>query len=775
VPEPQQFDPRPSEIHNIRSRLLIPLVVTLVFLTLGFVAKSVYVQRERADQDVQRAADNIRHLFDAQLRDGTTQMLALGEVIMRDPALSSALARQDRAALLQAAKPLYDTLRTHNGITHFYFHTPGGACLLRVHHPELWGDPIARRSLARARATSHITTGNEQGPMGAFTLRTVFPWTVGGTTIGYLELGRDFDDVLAALSRSQPEVQLIVAVRKDLLDRAAWEKSATPAEPRAPWDRYPECVLLKNTAPAIPDAVNDRLAHWSDTDEMPLQTTVDSRSIQAIPITLSDLQGRQIGRLFVLRDTTWTSANATPASWLTAGYGLLLCSLLVALFYRFLGRVQRDLTRATNDAQLAVSQRERADHELAHNRERLALLEQQSAMAAELERAKEQAETANRAKSLFLTNVSHEVRTPMTAILGYAELLANPDQTPDQRQSCANVIRRNGDHLLTLINDILDLSKIEAGTLSPSRVPCLLSRVVDELAAVMRPRATEKGLAFDVECRQPLPATIRTDPARLRQVLVNLLGNAIKFTQAGSVKLVVRLEQTAPDAPARLCFDVIDTGVGLTPQQRESVFHSFAQADDAPGKKLAGSGLGLAIARSLARLLGGDVTVTSRPRHGSCFTAAIDVGAVAELNTTPEPTPHDPAAEKLDARILLAEDGRDNQLLFEHFLQSAGAEVTLAENGAAAVNHVLVETAAQSPFDLILMDMQMPYMDGYTATASLRGQGFTTPVIALTAHAMPEDRAKCLQAGCDDYLSKPVDRQTLLQAIKRNLRPKHAA
>jgi signal transduction histidine kinase/ActR/RegA family two-component response regulator len=613
--------------------------------------------------------------------------------------------------------------------------------------------------------------------MGVFTLRTVFPWTVGGKTIGFLELGRDFDDVLDALCRSQPEVQLLVAVRKDLLDRAAWEKSATPSQPRAPWDRYPECVILRNTAPAIPDAVNDRLAHWSDTDETPLQTTIDSRSLQVIPITLSDLQGRQIGRVFVLRDTTWTSANAAPAFWLTAGYGLLLCSLLVILFYRFLGRVQADLTRATHDAQLAVSQRERADHELAHNRERLALLEQQSAMAAELERAKEQAVTANRAKSLFLTNVSHEIRTPMTAILGYAELLANPDQTPAERQSCANVIRRNGDHLLTLINDILDLSKIEAGTLSPSRVPCLLSRVVDELAAVMRPRATEKGLTFDVECRQPLPATIRTDPARLRQILVNLLGNAIKFTQAGSVKLVVRLEQTAPDAPAKLCFDVIDTGVGLTPEQRESVFHTFAQADDAPGKKLAGSGLGLAIARSLARLLGGDVTVTSKPRQGSCFTATIDAGAVAELNATPEdrPAADYAATEKLDARILLAEDGRDNQLLFEHFLQSAGATVTLAENGAAAVNHVLVETAAQSPFDLILMDMQMPYMDGYTATATLRGQGFTTPVIALTAHAMPDDRAKCLQAGCDDYLSKPVDRQTLLQTIKRHLRPKHAA
>jgi signal transduction histidine kinase/CheY-like chemotaxis protein len=751
-------------------------VVTLFFLTVGFIAKSIYMQREHSAEDLHRAAESIRRIYDAQLHNSTTEMLALGEVIVRDPSLGAALERQDRAALLQGAKPLLETLRSQDGITHLYFHRTDGVCLLRVHHPQSWGDPINRRTLSRARLTGQITSGNEPGADGAFTLRTVFPWVVDGRTIGFLELGKDFDDMLDAMCRSEPEVQLLVAVKKDLLDRSTWEKSAA-AHGGAAWGRYPDCVVMNNTMLAIPQAVKERLARWNDGDETPLQTTVGSRSVQVVPIALSDLQGRNIGRIFALRDTTSTSASTRAALWLTGAYGLLLCSLLFALFYRFLGRVQHDLSRATREMQQAVAQRERADHELEHNRERMVLLEQQYAMAAELERAKEQAETANRAKSLFLTNVSHEIRTPMTAILGYAELLADASQTREERHACVGVIRRNGDHLLNLINDILDLSKIEAGTLSASRVPCLLSRVIDELAAVTRPRATEKGLAFEVECRQPLPTTIRTDPARLRQILVNLLGNAIKFTQSGSVKLVVRLEQTSPDAAARLCFDVIDTGIGLTPEQRENIFQSFAQTDESTSRKFGGSGLGLAIAKSLAKLLGGDVTVSSKGRQGSCFTARIDAGALAELNTVTGSAPAEEAvaSEKLDVRILLAEDGRDNQLLFEHFLESAGAKVTLAEIGAVAVNHVLVETAAQSPFDLILMDMQMPYMDGYMATASLRGQGFTTPVIALTAHAMPDDRAKCIEAGCDDYLSKPVDRQTLLQAVRRNLRTKPAA
>jgi CheY-like chemotaxis protein len=353
-------------------------------------------------------------------------------------------------------------------------------------------------------------------------------------------------------------------------------------------------------------------------------------------------------------------------------------------------------------------------------------------------------------------------------------LLADRANTPEQREDCVKVIRRNGDQLLALINDILDLSRIESGALSAQRIPCILMRVLDEVITATRPQARQKQLQLNLDLRQPLPEMIRTDPARLRQILMNLVGNAIKFTQTGSVTITV--SQTAD---RRIRFDVVDTGIGLTKEQRAKLFQPFEQVDVSSTRRFGGSGLGLIIARSLAMLIGGELSVTSESRKGSCFTLLLNAGAQIDA-AAPAQAPAAPLASSgaeelpLDAAILLVEDGPDNQLLIEHHLKAAGASVTIAENGAVAINCVLVAAAAGSPFDLILMDMQMPYMDGYTAVAALRSQGYVTPIIALTAHAMAEDRTKCLQAGCTDFLSKPVDRQTLIATVRRHLTSKDA-
>jgi CheY-like chemotaxis protein len=229
-------------------------------------------------------------------------------------------------------------------------------------------------------------------------------------------------------------------------------------------------------------------------------------------------------------------------------------------------------------------------------------------------------------------------------------------------------------------------------------------------------------------------------------------------------------------------FDVIDTGIGLAPTQVDRIFQPFVQADVSATRKFGGLGLGLPIAKRLAQMLGGDVTVTSQPRQGSCFSLTIETGPLAGVPMTADAAPHasslttepDAAAPLAGARILLVEDGPDNQLLLECHLTGAGADVVIADNGAVAINHVLVSAAAGRAFDLILMDMQMPYMDGYTAATTLRAQGYTTPILALTAHAMADDRAKCLQAGCTDYLTKPVERQTLVNTIRRHLRARPA-
>lgn len=398
----------------------------------------------------------------------------------------------------------------------------------------------------------------------------------------------------------------------------------------------------------------------------------------------------------------------------------------------------------------------------------------------ELELATREAQQASTAKSYFLANMSHEIRTPMTAILGYSEQLLDPSISEVERLDCVRTIHRNGEHLLAIINDILDVTKIEAGRMSVERIKVNVIQIVGEVASLCRVKAIEKGLSMSINFDGGIPEFIHSDPTRLRQILVNLVNNAIKFTERGEVRVSVSAKQS-DSGTWSVIFSVRDTGIGMTPEQAARLFKSFTQADESMSRRFGGTGLGLVISRSLARILGGDISVQSQVGLGSCFTAHIDGGAaegaamrygVSEAECLASVQHVDvsgsvttAAQYRLDLRMLLVEDGPDNQRFISALLRKAGAEVTIAENGAIAVEEALGALEQGRPFDVILMDMQMPVMDGYSATRLLRSKGYQGLIIALTAHAMVEDRQKCEQAGCDDYLTKPVHRVRMLERL----------
>jgi PAS domain S-box-containing protein len=386
-----------------------------------------------------------------------------------------------------------------------------------------------------------------------------------------------------------------------------------------------------------------------------------------------------------------------------------------------------------------------------------------------LARAHDAAAAASAAKSEFVANMSHEIRTPMTAILGYTEILGSHLQDPDDLQ-CVETIRRNGQFLLEIVNDILDLSKIEAGKLEVDAERLRPDQLISDVLSLMEVRATEKRLSLNAEFDGPLPETIESDPTRLRQILINLIGNAIKFTETGHVTLSAMLLHDCE----LLKITISDTGIGMSREQMSRLFEPFSQGDTSVARTYGGTGLGLSISRRLAQMLGGEITVESELGHGSTFSVTIATGPLAGVSlvepqsTLPDEVPRlQPQDVSLDCRVLIVDDRQEIRFLAEHFVRDAGGEVITASNGQEALDKVQQCRTSGEPVDLVLMDIQMPVMDGYQAATRLREQGFEGPIIALTANAMQGDRERCLEAGYDDHTSKPLNGPQLVSMIAR--------
>jgi two-component system, sensor histidine kinase len=487
-------------------------------------------------------------------------------------------------------------------------------------------------------------------------------------------------------------------------------------------------------------------------------------SAMAAFLLVSRLERFISGPIIALTDVARRVSSAKDYTVRAVQHGNDELGALIACFNEMLAQIQ------SRDAELQLH-RDRLEEQVAARTNEL------QTVNAGLTTAMSRAEAANRAKSEFLANMSHEIRTPMTAILGYSDVMLDPKRTLSDRADCLQVIRRNAQHLLELINDILDISKIEADKMTVERIPAELPRIIVDVSSMLRPRAMNKGLSLRVDFDGAIPLEIATDPLRLKQVLMNVVGNAIKFTDHGEVTMRVRCQRDGQSS--RILFDISDTGIGMTPEQIERLFQPFMQADGSMTRKYGGTGLGLAISKRLVALMGGEISVTSEIGRGSTFSIAIDGGDLSKTQLLDDlcesmlaPAPYVDQVDdlRLLGRILLAEDGIDNQHLISMHLTAAGAEVVVAENGRIAVDKLREEK-----FDLVLMDMQRPILDGYGAASELRRRGFDIPIIALTAHAMVGDREKCIAAGCTDYTTKPIDRDLLLRTVAKHLKNKQAS
>ena len=381
-----------------------------------------------------------------------------------------------------------------------------------------------------------------------------------------------------------------------------------------------------------------------------------------------------------------------------------------------------------------------------------------------LKEAKDAAEVASSTKSAFLANMSHEIRTPLGAVLGFSDLIVNQEMTDPERANCVEVIKRNGRLLSNIINDILDLSKVEAGKLEVERIDIPISEILLELTSLLSLEAIEKSIKLRIVTDGPLPTTVHSDPLRLRQILLNIIGNAIKFTARGSVTVTVNVEEPS----GLLAFKIVDTGEGIPSEQAAKLFAPFTQADVSTTRRFGGTGLGLVLSKKLANALGGDVQLReSQVGTGSTFLVTVDPGTSDKVEILEAPVPSIETQTKQEnkinlehLKILVVDDSPDNQALIKKILKTTGASVETANNGREGF-----ERAKDGFFDLVLMDLQMPEMDGYEATRELRKIGYAKPIIALTAHAMKEERKKCLENGFDRHLTKPIDRQHLLEAL----------
>ncbi len=760
---PQSHPPK------IKQYILPPLILVILLFQGTFIFVFSREQKQRIDANRKITNQMVQRLLKEEMSHDFEKMSIVMEAIIRDPILMSHLKNQDKEALLTRATPLFERLKKQFKVTHFYFHLPNRINLLRV-HKSLKGDFIDRETIKRAEAISQPTAGLEQEPTGNPVLRVVYPWHSDfpqrldsnlfeapwqGELVGYLELGIEFEAVLERIHHLL-NIDLILSVDKQFLDRRRWENRNKKLGRQSDWDAFPDTVIINQTIKEIPEPLTQAIAQSKINKNYTLEFSDDHRTLEAIFIPLYDPNSQSIGHIVVLQDISDILSTAQQSILSTSLVCTSLGLILVFFFDYLLDRVEKHIVK--NTLKLAKTQRQLQEYS--------ETLEFKVAeRTQQLNFAKKKSEKASQAKSDFLSAMSHELRTPLNGILGYAQILKRDQSLNPTQKEGLNIIEKSGSYLLSLINDILDLSKIEACKmelyLNEIHFPSFLESVVN----LMKIRSSEKDILFKHEVDNNFPTGIKADDKRLRQVLLNLLGNAIKFTDQGYVELNVKTDKLDSES-IKICFEIIDTGVGMTPEQISRIFQPFEQVGDIK-RRAEGMGLGLAITQQLVQLMGSRLQVKSLPGEGSTFWFETVFSIVATATQLSVKIPGQIVGYHGKERtILIVDDKEENRLVLQSMLEPLGFKIVLGEDGQQEV-----ELTQKIQPDLILTDLVMPVKTGFEAIQEIRqlSRFQNLPIIAISASLMNSDQDQSRIVGCNDFLPKPIDEKKLLTLLEKYL------
>jgi two-component system, sensor histidine kinase and response regulator len=852
-----------TSIKPVQQRLLVPLTVIFLLMVGGFSVVLVKTQKHSLDQSSQKELKSAADRLVVFQNEQTEAIAAIEEIILRDKGLHDALKTRNRQQLLADYGSIFALLREKHGMTHFYFHRSDRVNLLRVHKPEKNGDLINRFTATEAERTGRTAAGIELGPLGTFTLRVVRPVFDNDTVIGYLELGKEIEDILSGIHAAHG-VELAVAIRKNALDRTAWESGMKMLGRESDWDRYADDVLIYSSIDQFPFECDsfiegERHLHGDVTGEIKL----NGKPWRVMLSPLTDASGVEVGDLVVLIDTAKAKAGMVwTVTMVIVGALAMLSGLLGFLYvmlrntdrriqsqqillaeseqqYRLLTESMKDvivmftpagkllyvsptikefggydpeneigndmsryfeketdqliaaelfakitvtpqsgsfefLFKAKNKKPFPVelsynpivkdnevtfiqlilrdiSDRKLVEEELRHTNEHL---EQQTVLATTMTA---EAEIANASKSEFLANMSHEIRTPMNGVIGMTGLLLESELSAEQREF-TETIRNSGDALLGLINDILDYSKIEAGKLDLEIIDFDLRVAMDEASDLVAYKADEKGLEYVTIFSPEVPSLFRGDPGRLRQILINLVGNATKFTEKGEVvvKAALKDENTTH---ATIRFSVTDTGIGIPKHRMDRLFKSFSQVDNSTTRKYGGTGLGLTISKQLAELMGGQIGVESEEGKGSEFWFTI----VLEKQPEGRETKLVVAEDIKGKRILIVDDNATNRYVLREQLKSWNCRYGEAPEGMRALEELRLALDSKDPFEIAILDMQMPEMSGETLGQKIKQDPDlkNTLLVMMTSVGQRGDAKRLEEIGFAAYLTKPIKQSRL--------------